>query len=202
MKIVLCIAIGYLLGTLSPAALLSKLKNINLRKQGTGNLGATNTMLVLGKGYGALVMILDIAKAFIAVKIAEAICPGVSVVGLLTGFFAVIGHIYPFYMKFKGGKGLAAFGGMILAADPRLFLLLLLTGIVLMLIINYSIALPISAAILFPILYGLYWRSLTAVLICAATSILIIAKHFSIFAKIKRGDEIKVRGFIKTRLFR
>lgn len=202
MIIPVCILIGYLLGSLNPAALLSKLKKKNLRKQGTGNLGATNTMLVLGKGYGALVMIFDIAKAFSAVKLVGLLCPNASVVGILTGFAAVIGHIYPFYMKFKGGKGLAAFGGMILALDPLLFLILLLTALALMLIINYSIAMPMSAAVLFPILYGIRSCSVVMGLIAMAISVLIIAKHFSILAKIKRGDEVKVRDYIKNSLFR
>lgn len=121
LETVISLVIGYLLGTLSPAALFAKLKKVNLRKRGTGNLGATNTTMVLGKQYGALVMILDIGKAFLACKLAELLFPELAVAGLLAGAAAVVGHIYPFYMKFKGGKGLAAFGGMILAYNPWMF---------------------------------------------------------------------------------
>lgn len=201
MKLVLCVLIGYLLGSLSPAALLSKLKKKNLRKQGTGNLGATNTMLVLGKGYGALVMIFDIAKAFVAVKLAQLFVPNLAIAGILSGSAAVIGHIYPFYLKFKGGKGLAAFGGLVLGVDPLLFVVLLVTALALMLIINFSVAMPMSAAILFPILYGIRTKSFPEIIVSIVISLLIIVKHYSNLLKAKNGDEIKVRDYIKEHLF-
>lgn len=199
MEIVVSILIGYLLGTLSPSALLSKIKHINLRKHGTGNLGATNTMLTLGKGYGALVMLVDIGKSFLACRLASLLFPQFSAAGLIAGAAAVVGHIYPFYMRFRGGKGLAAFGGMILAYSPGMFLALLFAGIVLMLIVNYSIVLPMLAATVFPVLVAFHSRNWLFVLICAATSILLIAKHWSIIGRVRRGEDIKVRDFIRKK---
>lgn len=128
MAYIFSVIIGYLLGCLSPAALISKIKRKNLRKNGTGNLGATNVMLNFGKRFGALVMLFDIFKAFAAYKLAELLFPSAAFVGIAAGFAAVVGHVFPFYMKFKGGKGLAAFAGMVLAYNPWLFLFLLLTG--------------------------------------------------------------------------
>lgn len=104
MNILICILIGYLLGSINPAALISRMKKTNLRDKGTGNLGATNTMLVLGKKYGAFVMAFDISKAFCAVKAAQMLFPALSISGLISGGAAVAGHVWPFYMKFKGGK--------------------------------------------------------------------------------------------------
>lgn len=196
-KSVISLVIGYLLGTLSPAALFAKLKNVNLRKRGTGNLGATNTTMVLGKQYGALVMILDIGKAFLASKLAKLLFPELAVAGLLAGAASVVGHIFPFYMKFKGGKGLAAFGGMILAHNPWMFLGLLVGGIILVLIINYGIAMPMSVSVLFPVLVAVTSRDPVAIAICAATSVLIIVKHWSIFGRIRRGEDTKARDFIR-----
>ena len=201
MKILLCILIGYLIGSLNPAALLSKLKKKDLRKQGTGNLGATNTMIVLGKGYGALVMLFDVAKAFASVKLAQLFFADLAVAGILAGSAAVIGHIYPFYLKFQGGKGLAAFGGMILAVDPLLFIILLVIALTLMLVINYSVAMPISAAVLFPILYGIRVKNLPEIIISIAICLLIMIKHYSNIQKAKNGDDIKVRDYIKDHLF-
>ena len=201
MKILLCILIGYLIGSLNPAALLSKLKKKDLRKQGTGNLGATNTMIVWGKGYGALVMLFDVAKAFASVKLAQLFFADLAVAGLLAGSAAVIGHIYPFYLKFQGGKGLAAFGGMILAVDPLLFIILLVIALTLMLVINYSVAMPISAAVLFPILYGIRVKNLPEIIISIAICLLIMIKHYSNIQKAKNGDDIKVRDYIKDHLF-
>ena len=201
MKILLCILIGYLIGSLNPAALLSKLKKKDLRKKGTGNLGVTNTMIVLGKGYGALVMLFDVAKAFASVKLVQLLFADLAVAGILAGSAAVIGHIYPFYLKFQGGKGLAAFGGMILAVDPLLFIILLVIALTLMLVINYSVAMPISAAVLFPILYGIRVKNLPEIIISIAICLLIVIKHYSNIQRAKNGDDIKVRDYIKDHLF-
>lgn len=190
---------GYLLGTLNPAAWLAKLKKENLRDSGTGNLGATNVMLHFGKLYGALVMIFDIAKAFVAVKVAELLFPSIELAGILAGGAAVVGHVYPFYMRFKGGKGLAAFGGMMLAVDPLTFFLLLTAGVVLIFITNYSVALPLSAAVLFPVLYIVRFGDFPQFLIVTAVCILIIIKFCDNLKKIKRGEEIKVREFLKKK---
>ncbi|MGM9681658.1 MAG: glycerol-3-phosphate acyltransferase [Eubacteriales bacterium] len=200
MKILSCILIGYLLGSLNPAALLSKLKKKDLRKQGTGNLGATNTMLVLGKGYGALVMIFDIAKALVAVKLAHTLFPTMEVSGVIAGSAAVVGHIYPFYLKFKGGKGLAAFGGLVLGVDPFLFVILLVIAMALMFLLNYSVAMPMSAAVLFPILYGIRNGGFLSVIIVTTVSVLIICKHFSNIGKARRGEDLKIREYVKDHL--
>ncbi|MBE6932435.1 MAG: glycerol-3-phosphate acyltransferase [Ruminococcaceae bacterium] len=189
--------IGYLLGSLSPSALLSKLKKKNLRDQGTRNLGATNTMLILGKGYGALVMLFDIAKAFAAVKLAQKLFPMLVWGGLIAGCSAVIGHIFPFYMKFKGGKGLAAYGGMILGLDPLLFLILLLIAIAAMLITNHAIAMTVSATILFPMFFAIRNGDLIAFLLVAAISALILSRHTGSILEAIRGEDTSVRAFIK-----
>lgn len=201
MKIFLSLVIGYLLGSLNPAALFSKLKNINLRKQGTGNLGATNVMLVFGKRYAVVVMLFDIIKSALAVKLAQKFFPTLNVSGLLAGSAAVVGHIYPFYMKFKGGKGLASFGGMILALDPLLFGILLPIALTMMLIVNYSFVMPISAALLFPVFYGIRSGSAAAFMISAALSLLIICKHLGNLRKAIRGEDVKIREYITTHLF-
>lgn len=201
-KFLFCILIGYLLGSLSPAALFSKIKHQNLRQQGTGNLGASNAMLVLGKGYGAFVMLFDIAKAYAASKVAQRLFPEVAYGGLIAGFGAELGHIFPFYLKFKGGKGLAAFGGLALAHDPFLFWSLLILGLILMVIVNYSAAMPMSAGILFPILAGIRSMDITVFLISLAAGAVIVIKHASNVTKGRQGRDIKIREFIKSNLFR
>lgn len=201
MEIIICLLLGYLVGSLNPAALLAKLKNVNLRESGTKNLGASNTLLVMGKGYGALVMVLDILKAVFSAKIAKILLPQLAIAGLVAGLGAVIGHIFPFYMHFQGGKGLAAFGGMVLAFDPLMFLALLLLGLVLMLMVNYSFVVPMSAAALFPVLVAVKTKSLCATLTAAAASLLVIVKHWSNIGKAKRGEETKVRDVIRTKIF-
>lgn len=200
MEIIYTLLIGYLLGSLSPSALLARIKKVNLKNAGTKNLGASNTMLVIGKAYGALVMLFDIAKAFAASRIALALFPTLPAAGLLAGLSAVIGHVFPFYLKFRGGKGLAAFGGMVLAYNPWFFLALLCFGLVLMIIANCSYVMPMSAATLFPILALIQSRSLPVFLISAAASAIIIVKHWSNIEKGRSGKDLKIRSFIKDLL--
>lgn len=197
MNVFLSLIIGYLFGTISPAAFISKMKKKNLREHGTGNLGATNTTLVFGKGYGAFVMFFDIAKSFTVYHLAILLFPMLSLAGLLAGGASVFGHIFPFYMKFKGGKGLATFGGLILAIDPLLFLILLIVAFLAAIVFNYTAAIPISASILFPILHGLCYKDIASVLILTAISILMITVHIPNIYRAKRGEEIEVRVFLK-----
>lgn len=189
--------VGYIIGSLSPSALLSKIKKENFRKQGTGNLGATNTMIILGKGYGAFVMFFDIFKAFAAFMLATKLFPQFEHSGLLAGVFAVIGHIFPFYLKFRGGKGLAAFGGLILSFDPFIFLLLLILTLILMFLFNYGVAMPISAAVLFPILAFLKTKNLAVFALTLVASVLIIFKHIPNLKKAVNKDDATVRDYLK-----
>ncbi len=201
MNTVSCMLLGYLFGCISPSALISKIKHVNLRSEGTGNLGATNVGLVIGRNAGLLVMAFDILKAFIAVRLAARLFPKMVLARLIAGLGAIMGHVYPFYMKFKGGKGLAAFGGMVLAYDPWLFLLLLTLGAVLCVIVNYSFALPISAGILFPILAGWKARSLMIFLAAALPSAIIVIKHWSNIGKAMRGEDNKFRETFMEKMF-
>lgn len=196
-KVLFCIVNGYLLGSLNPAALLARIKKTNLRVEGTGNLGATNTTMVLGKRYGVLVMVFDVGKAYIACKLAAFLLPEWEIAILLAGAATVLGHMFPFYMKFQGGKGVAAFGGMILAFDPWIFLILLINAVVLMLIINYGVVGPMSASALFPVMVGVRSRSILEALVCAVTGLLIMLKHWNVFERMRNGSETKVRDFLR-----
>ena len=202
MEYAISIIIGYLLGSISPAALISKIKKINLRKTGTKNLGATNTTLVLGKKSGAIVMIFDIAKGAASVLIAKLLFREIAMLaGLLAGSAAVVGHMFPFYLKFRGGKGLAAYGGMILALDPLTFLLLLIIGLICAFVLNYGIALTASAAVLFPFVTAFrnisspYVVPLTA--IAALTSAVLLARHWGNIYRAFTKKEMTTRQFLK-----
>lgn len=201
-KLIICIVAGYIAGSLNPAAVIAKLKKTDLRKKGTGNLGATNVMLIFGKAAGAFVMLFDIAKAFIAAKVGGTLCSEFSFAGIAAGTAAVIGHIFPFYLKFKGGKGLAPFAGMVLAVDPILFWILLPICIMLMLIVNYSVAMPYSAALLFTSLS--IWRSenVIYIIIAALVSSLILYKHFPNLIKAIQKKDIRIREYIKNSFIR
>ena len=197
MKLALNILLGYLLGSINPAALLSRIKQKNIRQSGTGNLGATNVLLNFGNKYGAIVMTFDIFKAFFAVKLAEVLFPLQAFAGAIAGCSAVVGHVFPFYLKFKGGKGLAAFGGFVLASSPLLFLFLISTGTALMFIVNYSVILPYYAGIVFPFYMGIKHGSLVLALICGLASAIILIKHASNIKKAINGTDNPIREYAK-----
>jgi glycerol-3-phosphate acyltransferase PlsY len=202
MSNIISVVIGYFLGCLSPAAFLGRKHNIDLREEGTGNLGATNTTMVLGKKAGAFVMIFDIAKAYIAAQIAKWLFPKQYYAGLLASCATVFGHVYPFHMKFKGGKGLASFAGMVLAYDPVIFLILLAVGLVSMVIVNYGVAMPLTGALLFPVVAGVGSMDVAVFTITAAASAVVIIAHWPNIGKAMRHEHLSVREFIKEKLMK
>lgn len=105
--IVLPLLLAYLLGSISFSFFIAKwLKNIDIRNHGSGNAGATNTLRVLGKGPAAIVFLLDVLKGVGAVLIAMVVTEN-QTIWMLTGMMAVVGHNWPFYLGFRGGKGIA-----------------------------------------------------------------------------------------------
>lgn len=191
--------VGYFVGGINPALFIGRIKKTDLRNHGTGNLGATNVTLSVGKGYGVFVMLFDIMKAFFSAKIAAFFFPAAVYAGLVAGAGAVVGHVYPIYLGFHGGKGLAAFGGMILALDPLLFLLLLLIGLFAVAVTGYAVALTFSAAIAAPILAAWRTGNLIVSLLVASASTLLLWKHRENIDKIRSGAEKSMRDFWKDR---
>lgn len=201
MELIFSACIGYGLGCLSPSYLLSKLNKKDLREHGSGNLGATNAFLHLGKKAGVLIMVFDILKAMLAVKLCQILFPRYILAGIIGGFMAVVGHVFPFYLEFKGGKGLACFGGFVLATDWKWFLILLTLGIILALIFNYGCAIPFSAATIYPFAHLHKAHNIQSFMVLAMCSMVVIYKHIDNIKKIRAGEELPVRTFLKTKLF-
>ena len=202
LKIVMCVLFGYLLGSFSPAAIVARLKKKNLREHGTQNLGATNTAVVLGVKFGVLVMAFDIFKGFISYKLAQWIAPEFEWLAMASGFAAVLGHCFSVYMDFKGGKGLASFGGMVLAYNPLLFSCLLVGCVTLMLIVNHSFILPFSAATAFVAYVALTQTDKILFLFALLASIVLVERNFGNLIKAIRKEDVKLRGYLKEKLSR
>lgn len=120
--------IGYLLGGVQSAILYSRFKGIDIRTQGSGNAGTTNTIRVLGKKAGVLVLLIDILKAIVAINVAQWLFssnhPDATIlIALYSGIGAVLGHSFPLFFNFKGGKGIATTAGTLIGIDYRLFLI-------------------------------------------------------------------------------
>ncbi len=116
----LCLLIGYLAGNFQTAFFVGKLNGIDIREKGSGNAGTTNTLRVLGKKAGLFVFVGDLAKSILAVVLVYFLFRGsypelIYLLKLYAGLGVILGHNFPFYMGFKGGKGIAAMSGMIIA---------------------------------------------------------------------------------------
>ncbi len=123
-----CIAIGYVCGLFQTAYILGKIYHIDIRKQGSGNLGSTNVLRTLGKKAGALNLLCDCLKCIVAILAARAAFGNsygdiMPLLSLYAAAGCILGHNFPFYLKFKGGKGVAASVGLIIAFDWRIFII-------------------------------------------------------------------------------
>ena len=120
MNIIIALFIGYILGSIPTSYIMGKLiKGIDIRDFGSGNVGATNALRILGTKVGVFTLIMDIGKGFLAVNIARMIISEpTDLILILTGLFAIIGHIFTLFLKFKGGKGVATSAGVFIALVP------------------------------------------------------------------------------------
>lgn len=190
MKTLCCCIIGYLIGCINPSYFLGKMLGLDIREKGSGNAGASNALILFGKLRGTLCAIFDILKAYIAITIAETLFPSYSLTFALTATSCILGHIFPFYINFHGGKGLASLGGAILKYDWRIFLIMLLCASVMAIIVNYICFVPICASITFSVIYALRERNLLAFAILFVTAVIIFIKHIENLNRIKNGTEL------------
>ncbi len=135
MERLICLAIGYLFGLIQTGYIYGKLNKIDIRNHGSGNAGTTNALRTLGWKAGAITFLGDCLKCVLAVWVARLVFSNTDHVELLAiyaGLGAVLGHNFPFYLKFKGGKGIASTVGLILAVNPIMFVItaLVFIGIV------------------------------------------------------------------------
>lgn len=185
-----CLLIGYLIGAFSPSYIIGMLSGFDIRKRGSGNAGASNVIILKGKKMGAFCAILDIAKACLAIWITGKLFPNFSYAFPVTGASCILGHIFPFYMKFKGGKGLACLGGVILMTDVRLFLLMLSIELVVVLIVNYLCVVPMSASVAYAVIYGVLDKSWISFGIFMIVAVVMLFKHMDNLKRIKEGTEV------------
>lgn len=128
MERVVCLAIGYVFGLFQTAFIYGKIKGIDIRERGSGNLGTTNALRVLGKKAGAIVLFGDVIKTMLAIFVVRFLYRDMGsemlpLLSLYAATGAILGHNFPFYLGFKGGKGIAATAGLITAFDWRFFII-------------------------------------------------------------------------------
>jgi len=190
----ICMIIGYGIGCIETAHVVGKLWKVDLRKHGSGNLGTTNTLRVLGKKAGAIVFIGDILKSVIAYLLCRAIFKdNGTVAGLFGSAGAVLGHNYPFYLDFKGGKGIAVMIGMTAAlaftTDVRLALPTAIIGFGLAFATRYVSVGSLAFAITLPTSCYLLGYEKEVVLITVCASALAFWRHRKNIRNLLNGTE-------------
>lgn len=189
LEIFLISGCGYLIGSIPFGLVLTKLAGMDdIRKIGSGNIGATNVLRTGNKFLALLTLLLDIGKGAAAVLIFEYLYPGL---GLYAGGGAFFGHLYSVFLKFTGGKGVATFIGIILALSPMAGLACIATWILLALVFRISSLSAIIAAILSPV-YGYYFSDLNLAILSCILCILILLKHKDNIKRLLAGSEPKI----------
>lgn len=188
-----CAAIGYFLGGINCAILISKIfYKDDVRNYGSKNAGMTNMLRTYGKGAAAMTLIGDLLKTVIAILISR-ILFGESG-AYIAGLGSVVGHIYPCYFGFKGGKGVAAVAAMILCTNPLCFLILFLIFLALVLGYKYVSLGSVMAMMLYPIILNRLGELDIVPITCSfAVAILIIWKHKENIKRLLNGTENKIK---------
>jgi acyl phosphate:glycerol-3-phosphate acyltransferase len=189
--------IGYALGCLQSAYIIGKLAGrIDIREHGSNNAGASNVTTILGWKYGIMTALLDIVKAVVAVLIVKNMYPASPDLEFAAGAFAILGHIFPFYLKFRGGKGAASLIGMFLAIDIKIAIILALSIVILTLVLDYIAIGSIAMFTAAPISSYFLGYPLGAIVICAGLAIICYYKHYINIVRILKGEEVGLRKVI------
>lgn len=194
MDYVIFILIAYLLGSIPFALIVGKVwYGIDIRKHGSGNLGATNTFRVLGVKAGLVVTIADILKGTVAtvLPLIAGYFYDMEVSRLIVGLFAVLGHTYPIFAKFKGGKAVATSGGVILGLNPLLFLIMFLTFFIVLYVTKYVSLSSMLTGVISTIVSFFFGDYLLFGLILILT-IFVIYRHKDNIKRIKNKTEPKI----------
>ena len=196
-KQIILIIISYLIGSISTSTIICRIKNVDIKKIGSGNAGATNTVRALGKKYGAIVLILDILKGTLPTMIAKILSPELLILPIACAFSTVAGHVFPIYFSFKGGKGAATFIGTILAIFPLGAFICFLIWISVLILSGYVGLATVIAAIIFPI--SIFLFADTSLLFFGLASMLfVLITHYNNIIRLIKGKESR---FEKIHLF-
>jgi len=190
MSMLIAAVAGYLLGSIPFGLVMAKLFGLgDIRQIGSGNIGATNVLRTGNKLAAFLTLVLDAGKGAIAVVIARALF-GEGAAGV-AGLFAVLGHLFPLFLRFKGGKGVATFLGTLLALSFPAGLAACATWLIMAVIFRISSLSAIMAALLAPV-FTFYFYHMHGAALVAVLSLVVIAKHHANIGRLLKGEEPKI----------
>ena len=191
-------AVGaYALGCSNMAFYLSKLHKVDFRGGGSGNLGASNATILMGWKAGILVAIHDAGKALLAVLLANLLFPNLPNVGAVAGVAAVLGHIFPAPLRFRGGKGFASYVGMTLALNWKFALVVLGIVVLVTVITDYIVVGTTTTVLMVPSYLGWAHHSFLLAGILLIGTLVILYKHRENYVRMANGTEIGLRSAAK-----
>ena len=188
---------AYALGCSNMAFYLSKLHKVDFRGGGSGNLGASNATILMGWKAGILVAIHDAGKALLAVLLANLLFPNLPNVGAVAGIAAVLGHIFPAPLKFRGGKGFAPYVGMTLALNWKFALVVLGIVVLVTVITDYIVVGTTTTVLMVPSYLGWAHHSFLLAGILLIGTLVILYKHRENYVRMANGTEIGLRSAAK-----
>jgi glycerol-3-phosphate acyltransferase PlsY len=195
--------LAYLLGTLMAGLLIGRLRGVDIRTMGSGNAGATNALRTQGKGFGLAVLLLDVAKGALAVLVVPAwVLPRVPLdpdvprqwLTLACGFAVMVGHVYPVWFGFRGGKGVATVLGVMGAVEPWLLVPLIGCWLVVLLVTGYVGLASMLAGV--GLCAAVYWRepgNTPLLTFCVLVTAFVIYTHRGNIARMAAGTENRAR---------
>ena len=199
--VLICCAVGYFSGSFPAGYFAGRIAGIDVRKEGSGNIGATNVLRVLGKRWGYAVFLIDFFKGFAAVRLAfvlvklwPAAKPYAEYLAILTAIMCVIGHSFPVWLRFKGGKGVATSGGAVCGLLPLALPFVLLVWVIVFYATRYVSLASVVAAISLPIVVGLFARwnfvdTYAFIYFSLLLAALVVWRHRSNFSRLLNGTE-------------
>jgi len=184
----LLVIFSYLLGSVPSGLIIGKLSGLDVRKAGSGNIGATNLARLLGKKIGLLTLVADTAKGLIPILLAQEI--GLSdPISALVGIAAFLGHVYPIFLKFKGGKGVATGFGVLLGLAPLATTILLLIFAAVAVMTRIVSLSSMVSAVAAPLVLWLFYYSPTYIIMAALIAIMIVFRHYANIQRLLNGTE-------------
>jgi glycerol-3-phosphate acyltransferase PlsY len=184
----LLVIFSYLLGSVPSGLIIGKLSGLDVRKAGSGNIGATNVARLLGKTGGLLTLVGDTAKGFIPVLVVQQMGFSYSVTALV-GVAAFLGHLYPIFLKFKGGKGVATSFGVLLGLAPLATMILLVVFAAVAFTTRIVSLSSMVTAVAAPLVLWLFYYSPTYVIVTAFMALMIVFRHYANIQRLLNGTE-------------
>jgi acyl phosphate:glycerol-3-phosphate acyltransferase len=193
MEIALIVIVSYLLGSIPSGLIVGKaFYGIDIREHGSGNLGGTNTFRTLGKKAGIIVTAADILKGTLASFLPVMFGVAGQIDPLIAGMIAVVGHMYPVFAKFKGGKAVATSGGVLLACAPVMFLVMVVVFL-LSLYITKFVSLSSIIASIVAVIYAVIAKEPLLIIVVSLLSLFVIYRHRANIKRIINKTEPKIK---------